>query len=176
MIELMIKLLDSQPEIWRDVAVPDHYTFHDLHEVIQKAMGWSDLHLHEFVLRYKGREWLISEFSEDVLEDFDILDERDTRVGDWLGSRVKRVLYIYDFGDEWVHSVEYVSRLNDDSPKPILLGGFGACPPEDVGGMMEYLRLLEALKDERDEYHNLALEILGEDFDPEYFDPSSVRF
>ena len=47
--ELEITLLDIEPRIWRRFAVPADLTLADLHRVIQEAMGWYDVHLHQFV-------------------------------------------------------------------------------------------------------------------------------
>ncbi len=176
MLVFMIRLLGSQPEVWREIAVPEDFTFWDLHVAIQESMGWDNVHLHEFVLNWKGKEIVLRTASDDILDDFEVLDEKSVKLGDWFGDRVRKAIYIYDFGDEWVHEVELMKTLEVNSNMPMILGGFGACPPEDVGGVDGYLRLLKALKDEKDEYHQLATEILGENFDPEYFDPSSVTF
>lgn len=40
-------LIDSKPLIWRRIKVADG-TFDKLHEHIQTAMGWTNLHLHQF--------------------------------------------------------------------------------------------------------------------------------
>lgn len=47
---LRITLLHTKPKIWRSVAVPSGITLGRLHQVIQAAMGWYDLHLHHFRL------------------------------------------------------------------------------------------------------------------------------
>ncbi|MEW6251258.1 MAG: plasmid pRiA4b ORF-3 family protein [Planctomycetota bacterium] len=48
--ELRITLRGSKPPIWRRVAVPLDSTLAGLHDVVQVAMGWTDDHLHQFVL------------------------------------------------------------------------------------------------------------------------------
>ena len=37
--QFKITLMDIQPEIWRIIQVPDHYSFWDLHVAMQDAMG-----------------------------------------------------------------------------------------------------------------------------------------
>ncbi|MBK8565624.1 MAG: plasmid pRiA4b ORF-3 family protein [Saprospiraceae bacterium] len=55
MLELDITLKDSKPKIWRRVLVPEDMNFHELHYVIQFAMGWSHSHLHQFIVgRYSA--------------------------------------------------------------------------------------------------------------------------
>jgi hypothetical protein len=48
--ELEIELLRIEPKIWRRVLVPGTITLGQLHHVIQIAMGWTDSHLHEFIV------------------------------------------------------------------------------------------------------------------------------
>lgn len=45
---LHIALKHIKPVVWRRVIVPANITLNRLHRVIQAAMGWEDLHLHEF--------------------------------------------------------------------------------------------------------------------------------
>ena len=46
--QFKITLEGVKPPIWRQIQVPETYTFWDLHVAIQDAMGWGDDHLHEF--------------------------------------------------------------------------------------------------------------------------------
>ena len=50
--QLRIELMGIKPVIWRRVLVPGTITLGKLHQVIQEAMGWLDVHLHEFFLKY----------------------------------------------------------------------------------------------------------------------------
>lgn len=47
-----------------------------------------------------------------------------------------------------------------------ILGGDGACPPEDIGGAVRYQWLLDALADPSNPAHDDAGDRLGTDFDP----------
>src|SRR5690606_16914052 len=47
--QFKVTLKDVKPPIWRRVQVPD-CTLGDLHEVLQIALGWTDSHLHQFVV------------------------------------------------------------------------------------------------------------------------------
>ena len=48
----------------------------------------------------------------------------------------KRFLYVYDFGDEWVHNIkiEELVEPQDGATYPGLVEATGPCPPEDCGG------------------------------------------
>jgi len=51
--EVRVTLKGSKPPIWRKLAVPADIVLADLHEVIQIAMGWTNSHMHQFILRGK---------------------------------------------------------------------------------------------------------------------------
>src|SRR5512136_541210 len=48
--QLKITLRDCKPPIWRRIVVRADMKLDRLHRVIQTAMGWSDCHLHQFVV------------------------------------------------------------------------------------------------------------------------------
>ena len=47
-IQLKVRLLGISPMIWRRVMVPTTMTLHELHGVLQVAMGWESIHLYTF--------------------------------------------------------------------------------------------------------------------------------
>ncbi len=49
--QFKIILQGIKPPIWRRIQVPENYTFWDLHVAIQDARGWTDTHLHNFVIK-----------------------------------------------------------------------------------------------------------------------------
>lgn len=42
--QFKITLKELEPLIWRQIQVPEAYSFWDLHVAIQDAMGWLDYH------------------------------------------------------------------------------------------------------------------------------------
>ena len=55
--------------------------------------------------------------------------------------------------------------------RPICTAGKRRCPPEDCGGPWGYRELLEVLADPAHPEHAERCEWLGEDFDPDDFNP-----
>jgi hypothetical protein len=49
-IKTTITIADIEPPIWRRLLLPRELNFAQLHEVIQAAFGWTDSHLHQFVV------------------------------------------------------------------------------------------------------------------------------
>ncbi|MDP9314304.1 MAG: plasmid pRiA4b ORF-3 family protein [Chloroflexota bacterium] len=48
--QLKVSLRDSKPPIWRRVQVPSDMTLSKLHNILQVVMGWTDSHLHQFII------------------------------------------------------------------------------------------------------------------------------
>lgn len=113
-------------------------------------------------------------------DDFDIhntLPGWEYNVKDYLPINEK-MIYLYDFGDSWEHSVEY-EGLHDKKPSqkyPVCIGGERACPPEDVGSIPGYYRFLEIISDPTHEEHDSMLTWVGWKYDPEKFDSAKVKF
>ena len=47
---LHISIMFSDPLIWRRVQIPGTITLATLHDVIQLSMGWTDSHMHQFLV------------------------------------------------------------------------------------------------------------------------------
>jgi hypothetical protein len=45
-IQLKVRRLGVGPMIWRRVMIPITMTLHELHEVLQIAMGWEGIHMY----------------------------------------------------------------------------------------------------------------------------------
>ncbi len=169
-LQLKISLKGSKPLVWRRFLVKDSVTFHKLHEIIQKIMGWENYHLYEF-----GAGGLtISLPDEDAGH---VTDSRKTKLCDILAAERQRFDYTYDFGDSWEHVI-IVEKILEKSPQkcPACIAGKTACPPEDCGGIWGYAELLEIMKDKsHPEYEEKIADWLGEDFDPEAFDIDEVN-
>ncbi|WP_408602550.1 plasmid pRiA4b ORF-3 family protein [Paraburkholderia guartelaensis] len=50
-LQLRISLRGVSPPVWRRLLIPEQVTSAQLHRVMQLAMGWSDEHLHRFIIR-----------------------------------------------------------------------------------------------------------------------------
>jgi hypothetical protein len=174
--QFKVALRDIHPPIWRRIQVPGNYSLFDLHVAVQSAMGWSDRHLHVFRFESIG---------ERVVE-VGIPDEfTPSRIPGWsVEARTffrepgARASYEYDFGDGWVHEVllEEIIPREPKTKYPRCIDGARACPPEDRGGLPGYEELLRILVDARDPEHQETILWLGRPFDPEVFDPASIRF
>jgi hypothetical protein len=131
--QLRVVMRGISPLIWRRLLVRSDSTIADLHRTLQIAFGWSDEHLHRFVVhgREHGAESLV--------------DPRRVHLAD-LGLRVhERFQYEYDFTDGWQHDVrlEQILLLKAGRAYPRCIGGRRRVPPEDCGGPWAFLELRE---------------------------------
>ncbi|GFP20780.1 hypothetical protein HKBW3S06_00007 [Candidatus Hakubella thermalkaliphila] len=180
--QFKITLKRVRPPIWRRIQVPETYTFWDLHVAIQDAMDWSDYHLHQFELvnPSTGIEMEIG-IPEDEFESVfgrETLPGWKQKIAKWFSMENRLANYIYDFGDDWEHTVKLEKILPRENGVnyPICVGGKRACPPEDCGGVWGYEDLLEIIKNPNHEEHEEMMEWLGGEFDPEHFDVEEVSF
>lgn len=141
--ELRVSLQDSKPRIYRRIAVPHEITLHDLHLVIQAAMGWENNHAYLFK---------IDQTTYMAPKDPDVENCRDSRRAKLssLPEEISFFDYLYDLGDGWEHEIEILSvrKRKAGDRAPFVLSGKNACPPEDCGGISGYENILELLDDE----------------------------
>jgi hypothetical protein len=164
--QIKIVLCDSKPPIWRRLLVSDAINLYKFHQIIQIAMGWTDSHLHQFII---DGEYYSIPSPYDMTP---VIDERRYRLNQIVSLKSDKFFYEYDFGDSWVHeiTVEKTSLPDPDVKYPICIKGKRACPPEDVGGILGYEYFLEAVNDPDHEEHDMYLDWQGFEFDPESFD------
>lgn len=177
-LQFKIVLKDTRPQIWRRIQVLDSGTFWALHVAIQDSMGWLDSHLHEFFIPDIQTPNSVSVGMPDMYGYNNVLPGWDVPITRFFRNVGDRATYVYDFGDDWIHSVvvEKVLPVNPAITYPICVGGKRACPPEDCGGPWGYKSLLKALADADHPEHDNVVEWLEEDFDPADFSPEYVYF
>ena len=172
-IRLDAHILGIEPAITRTLELPRRLNFAQLHEVLQAAFGWTDSHLHQFILG--GLVVGAPEAIEDSFEGPRVLEATELSLKDlvfpYLADPALEMTYQYDFGDDWHHSLLLRRAQGEEGVKyPRCIAGARACPPEDVGGYGGYADFLEAWLDPDHEDHQANRRWAGRKFDPEYFD------
>jgi len=179
--QYLVELIGIEPKIWRRIQVPAEYNFWDLHVAVNDAMGWLDYHTHHFGIKGKGKR----QVDQISIPDFGHTYELPEVYPGWeiwmlayFNDLGVEGVYYYDYGDGWEHRVKlegYMFR-DRDMKYPICIDGERACPPEDCGGVDGYYNVLRTLADPEDDDHEDMRIWVGEDWDPERFDPSLVKF
>ncbi len=160
--QLRVKL--SGTDVWRELIIPAHITFLELHATIQYAMGWEFEHLYEFAIP-KAHILVVDQFTyeQETSDTFPFGGREEEKlvletekVDEYLQANPK-LIYTYDMGDNWEHEVKVKKQLTDYTKLyPDLLAGEGDCPPEDSGGVPGYYQVLDAMADPKNpEYADL---------------------
>jgi hypothetical protein len=172
---LHISLTFSDPLIWRRVQVPGSISLATLHHVIQVSMGWSDSHVHQFLV---GKISYAPTLGSGTIKENERYDERNYKLQDLEEGMQFMFAYLYDAGDIWEHEIrlEEVVISQQELPEPVLLSGEQACPPETMSDIHEYQSLLTSLEDSsRSSRKKLAELTDSSSFDPDYFDLDDAR-
>lgn len=169
-VTLKVTLQGVKPAIWRRLEIPADISLHGLHLCLQAAVGWSDSHLHSFMVD-------VFDFGPPSLHgELEDLDSRKQPLAE-LEGKVQAFEYTYDFGDDWQHTIKIESWSPAEAgvTYPRCIGGANACPPEDCGGDEGYLDLLRALADPKHPRHTEMHVWLGRDYDPKAFDLAQIN-
>ncbi|NHU46423.1 plasmid pRiA4b ORF-3 family protein [Rhodococcus sp. A14] len=163
--QVRVDLEDAKPPIWRRLLLSSELMLDELHAVPQQAMGWTDSHLHQFLVGENKMDRFAEQFHMKFMLDdgADGVLENRVRLDELLAKPTDRLFYRSDFGDGWEHTLvveKALSQIGDDPPA-LCVGGARACPPEDCGGIWGYLNLLQD--------PTIAHEAVPDDFDPTYF-------
>ncbi|MGY6521946.1 MAG: plasmid pRiA4b ORF-3 family protein [Mongoliitalea sp.] len=164
-IKLKINLDNMPFPIFRKVVIPADISMHELHLIIQVAMGWENSHLFQFSDKKQRPKIMVQR----VVEEDDLwgMHHGDTYMADEISlleflaqTDGKTFWYWYDFGDDWWHkiSIQKVTKkdLSEfDGEIPVCTEAAGLCPPEDCGGPWGFAQLEEAINEPKHpEYKN----------------------
>ena len=172
--QMKVLLAYSKPPIWRRLHVDGSSSLSQLHWFIQISMGWTNSHLHQFII---DREYYSVPHPFDDGLDLDNHDSNQYSLEQLITTEGDKFVYEYDFGDSWTHliEVEKIFQSEDDSFYPKCVKGRMACPPEDVGGIYGYYNFVEALNDKKHPEHEMYMDWYGDSFDTKAFDINEVN-
>jgi len=126
-----VSLHGAKPPVWRRLEIPSTMTLDRVHAVLQTAFGWYNAHLHSF-------ETVYGEFGAPDCGDWtDHGDESAVTLAQVAPTEKAKVVYVYDFGDDWRHDI-VVEKIRPGEPcvsYPRCTGGKGGAPEEDSGGI-----------------------------------------
>lgn len=168
-LQIKVTLRHIRPPVWRRIVVDADATLANLHSILQTAFGWEDYHLHMFTAG--GMNYGIPSPDDWA----PVRDERKVTLKQVLREPKDGLMYEYDFGDSWEHSVVLEKVLSSpEGPTPYCSGGRRACPPEDCGGPSGYAMFLDAITDAEHPEHLDYLQWVGGSFDAEACNPEEI--
>jgi hypothetical protein len=172
-LRIRVELDGVEPLMWRRLDLASDITLPRLHRILQAAMGWTDSHLHEFASGNSPTDELAEHYymADSIDEGLQGVDEATARLDEVLVDPGDRLFYIYDFGDNWQHTLQLEDVLERAPHEAAAwcLAGARACPPEDCGGVWGYHELQAAFAapdPENEELRTWA----GPEFDPDRCD------
>lgn len=130
-----VNLHGATPPVWRRLEIPSAMTLDRVHEVLQAAFDWDGYHLHSF-------ETVCGEYGDPSREDdwSEFADESTVALAQVAVGEKAKVVYVYDFGDDWRHDivVEKVLPATPGVAYPRCTRGRGETPAEDSGGIWAF--------------------------------------
>ncbi len=154
----------TKPPVWRRLLVPETFTFHQFHLLIQAAFGWENAHMFRFSLLGYRSDFFITEkemYDPDFYEEDEVIDSKEIKLSEIFNTEGQKFNYLYDFGDDWFHVITLEKITEEKLLYADCLAGKGTCPPEDCGGPWGYANLREALADPKHPEHKEFKEWLG---------------
>lgn len=167
--ELRIVLRDIAPKIWRLVRLPRRASLLSLHGLIQDVVGWDDAHLWAVIDR---KDVWHAPPPVDDSEEMNTEDSSDRGIHHFLKKPGDRLVYVYDWGDNWKHDITLLRFIESNEPweTPFFcVSGERAGPREDTGGSEAHMRYCEILRDPSHQEYEELRGWIGEDYDPEAF-------
>lgn len=146
----------------RRIVVPEDMNFDQFHDVLQRCFEWKNNHLHQFVTEVDkagyAAQVICSGWNEtEGWENAQVLDSTKVTLREIFDSR-KQIVYEYDFGDGWMHTIE-LCRIIEDCPEPYphCILAVGDAPMEDCGGPEGFRQVMAVLKDKKHPEHRETL-------------------
>ena len=176
-LTISVTLNDAPVEISRELIVPSTLRLSHFAEVLVRAMGWEGYHLSIFV---SGKTWYgdrnsVEQWREDGMERVECYS--DFTVGDVLPRKGSKVIWEYDLGDSWRHTIRVEdSKTGKFGMQDVTLNkAKGACLPEDCGGVWGYADLIEIMADPKHPEYEEYKEWLGHKLQPGRFNIAKAR-
>jgi len=173
---LKIKIKGStKPPIWRKIKINQNTTFEDFHDIIQIAFGWEDEHLYQFSPKGWNSYPVLIARTDMESDDFsdpktfpngERYDVAKIKLKDYFKKLKQKMIYIYDFGDDWEHQIELVEITDEVLLHPMCISGKGSDLEEDCGGIWGFYNMVDAINNPKHPEHTLWI---GLDWKKEYF-------
>ena len=130
-------------------------------------MPWQGYHLYEFRVGENRFGVPDPEWADEPIR-----SAKGTRLAALIKRGVTTFAYLYDFGDDWRHTVSVISvraveQADPAREYPRFVVGERRAPPENVGGVDGFSEFLKAATRPRHREHKEVLTWYGGPFDPE---------
>lgn len=144
-VELLVKLMGSNPHIWRKIIIPYDITLDRLSDVLAIGFNWDNY----FDYNFEIDEVTYFDFEdEDKDESFTERDSKLHRLNK-LVEEGDLFIYNHDFDNTWSLEIEVGSYLEYDEDRiPVYCeNGELSPPPEKLSNLEEYYKILKELEE-----------------------------
>lgn len=172
--QFRVDIKGAKPPIWRRVQVEKKIVFGEFHFILQNIFNWEGYHMHQFFIDDKT---IITdtegEYYEPIYENE--IEESEVKLSEFFKKEGDKMIYNYDFGDDWDHEVKLEKILDRESKKnyPYLVTGKRIAPIEDCGGIWSWENICEAMRNKNHPERKEILEYINE-FDPSDFTKEDI--
>lgn len=174
-LQLKLSLKHTDPAVIRVVEVPADFSVYELHLVLQVSLGWNDREPFEMVRAKLTVGVEPSYAGAGIVHDGHAYRHADEVDANTLFQFVgQRVAYTYDFSRLWEFELTLLERIERTGELPICREVKEAAPFEDADDLDTYYGILIAYADPDQQLHDLAVSLLGEEFDLKGPDPEEV--
>lgn len=170
--KLNLTLKGSKPRVWRRIVVDDSMCSEDFMDYVMAIFHMDGFHLYELIIpgeRPKLGHGFAQDFSFDEPEE---PQEEEETLAELFDKGIKRMTFLYDFGDGWEVDIRLEGRMEELDKKvkkvPCVLRGAGYGIIEDVGGIWMLNAIAAGDREILGEFEEWDLPDLT-DFDPEDF-------
>ena len=119
---------------YRTLAIPERFTLYDLAEIIVESFGFNFDHAFGF---YDNTEnWTKSkegyELFSDMGEESEFKGVKKTRIGKVFTRPEKRMLFLFDYGDEWhfILGLQGIEQAKEKIKYPLVVESVGKTPSQ----------------------------------------------
>jgi len=163
-LKLKITLRDTDPLVWRTLYFHPETGLEQVNDMLLIIMGWDDENAPFFItndgpVTPDDEAWFDANLNEYLVKHGDIIS------------------YSKESEDEYHVELELLAVVEeaDDLQLPRVEAGENQAPPEDIGGLESYAHHLEAIADKNHPGNEAAASLIGDDFDPAFFDVETLN-
>jgi hypothetical protein len=133
--QFKIELLHiSEPPVWRRLIIPEGFSFFNFHRCIQIAFGWGNCRL--FLFSPKGHQSTpIITIPNPEWDEGPVQDCRKVALSNIFNLTGQTFTYLYDFGDDWIHSIILEGINQEKIIQASCLSGEGVFLPRIVADL-----------------------------------------
>ena len=141
--QIKIQLVWFKPFVYRTLLVKPSINLEVLHNYIQQLFGFENMHLYGF---YDKKNDIYIVMNEEEKYEWNEKIAKNVKLKDVLQTEKDKILYTYDFGDNWEFNIKLEKIVETDEKLPKVLRWKWWYLIEDCGWVWGLEELIEIYK------------------------------